>query len=450
MKALKLACAGVVVAALSGCDDGSNRNEEIGLVTAPATVCADGPTIFGIDVSKWQGTIDWPKVRQAGVEFAFIRISDGTGYLDAKFPDNWAGAAQQGILRGAYQFFRSDEDPIAQAEIVLDYLATHGVGELPPVIDVETTDDQTPATIAARVGTWIAHVEAVLGVRPIIYTGSYFWNGNVQTDDFADYPLWIAHWTTGACPNLPSVWSDWAVWQYSATGSVSGISGDVDLDRFNGTVAEMRTLVWAPECRANPGWQTCEGSAMAWCEDGTVERSDCGPADRCSTQGGQVHCVAAACWSNLGAEDGRFCRDERTLATCTRGVVSEIACGANERCVVAGGARCAEDPPDPVEPGPEPVEPGPEPTPEASPEPTPEPMPEYDPPEVVEVGAETDAGSNHGSRPPSRVIGVRRIDSPGGCAGGGAPGLWSLAAIGLVARRRRVAVRPTSTGRARR
>jgi len=438
MKALKLACAGVVVASLSGCDDGSNRNDEIGLVTAPATVCADGPTIFGIDVSKWQGTIDWPKVRQAGVEFAFIRISDGTGFIDAKFPGNWAAAGQQGILRGAYQFFRSDEDPIEQAEIVLDHLATYGAGELPPVIDVETTDDQSPATIAARVGTWIAHVEGVLGVKPIIYTGSYFWNGNVQTDDFADYPLWIAHWTPAACPNLPTVWADWAVWQYSATGSVSGISGDVDLNRFNGTVAQMRTLVWAPECQANPDWSACEGSVMAWCEDGAIERSDCGPADRCSTQGGQVHCVDAACWSNLGAEDGAYCRDERTLATCTRGVVSEVACGANESCVVDGGARCEEDPPDPVEPGPEPVEAGPEPAPEASPEPTPEPMPEPMPEVVEPMQPDVDAGPFPGPALPSREVSLRRLEDPGGCAGGGAMGLWSLAALGLYVCRRRV------------
>ena len=430
----------VLALALAGCAD-EPRVEEIGRTDGALTVCADGPMIPGIDVSKWQGTIDWAKVRQAGVEFAFIRISDGTGYLDAKFPGNWAGARNQGILRGVYQFFRSDEDAIAQAEILLDAVATHGDGELPPVIDVETTDDQSPATIAAQVGAWIAHVEGVLGVKPIIYTGSYFWNGSVATDDFADYPLWIAHWTGAACPNLPTVWADWAVWQHSATGSVSGISGDVDLNRFNGTAETMRTLVSAPECQDDPSWSACEGSVMAWCEGGAVERASCGQ-DRCSTLGGDVHCVAAGCWSNLGAEDGVYCRDERTLATCSRGVLSEVACGANERCVEAGGARCEENEPDPVEPGPEAVEPGPEAvetTPEAGPEPMPETSPEATQPEVVEQDL-PDTSTGPGMRPvvPGREVSLRRSEDPGGCAGGGALGIWSrAAAVILHARRRR-------------
>src|SRR6188508_74828 len=71
-----------------------------------ARVCADGATTKGIDVSKWQGTINWPAVKQGGVQFAFIRLSDGANYKDPKFATNWAGAKSAGIIRGVYQFFR--------------------------------------------------------------------------------------------------------------------------------------------------------------------------------------------------------------------------------------------------------------------------------------------------------------------------------------------------------
>src|SRR5262249_54505220 len=77
-------------------------------LSAPVVVCADGPTVPGIDVSIYQGTIDWQKVHAAGIEFAFIRVSDGLDTLDSKYDVNWAGARAAGVLRGTYQFFREN------------------------------------------------------------------------------------------------------------------------------------------------------------------------------------------------------------------------------------------------------------------------------------------------------------------------------------------------------
>ena len=208
-------------------------------------VCADGPTVPGIDVSKWQGAIDWTDVHDSGVVFAFIRVSHGTEIHDEYFVSNWTDAESVGVLRGAYQYFSPSQDPIDQADLLLDALEIHGAGELPPVIDVEETQNLAPAIIADRVGQWLSHVETELGVKPIIYTGSYFWNDNVQTDAFADNPLWIAHWGT-TCPNLPTAWTDWVFWQTSATGSVPGISGDVDLDVFNGNLDTLLAFAVDP------------------------------------------------------------------------------------------------------------------------------------------------------------------------------------------------------------
>jgi|GEM_PF-725580 len=214
------------------------------LLVAPVTtgVCPSGSTTFGIDVSKWQGTINWASVKNAGVKFAIIRVSDGTNYPDGKFASNWAGAKNQGILRGAYQFFRPGQDPIAQANLLINTLNAQGKGELPPVLDVEVTDGQSAATIASKVGQWLNRVKSQLGVTPMIYTGSYFWEGNVNSAAYSSYPLWIAHWTSG-CPSIPHQWSGWKFHQYSDSGSVSGISGAVDLNRFNGSLAQLQA--WA-------------------------------------------------------------------------------------------------------------------------------------------------------------------------------------------------------------
>ncbi|MDP2341618.1 MAG: GH25 family lysozyme [Deltaproteobacteria bacterium] len=211
--------------------------------------CADGATVKGIDVSYYQGTIDWNRVANDGVKYAFIRVSDGAGYRDSKFDANWRGAKAQGVLRGAYQYFRSDEDAIRQADLLIEKVGGRlGPGDLPPVIDVESTDGQSRATIVRKVKQWLDRVEDKLGVRPIVYTGPYFWQDNVAAD-VDSHPLWVAHYGT-SCPLVPPTWNRWTFHQYSSTGGVSGIGGNVDMNRFNGTLAELRRLEAGPQLPA--------------------------------------------------------------------------------------------------------------------------------------------------------------------------------------------------------
>jgi lysozyme len=206
-------------------------------------VCAGGQTLFGIDVSYYQGDINWPEVKAAGVQYAIMRVSHSLIFEDPKFEEYWAAAEAQGIPRGAYQYFEPDEDPIAQADLLLDKLAAHGQGELPPVIDVESDGGLPPATVASKVGQWIDHVENALGVKPIIYTGFYFWRDNVGgSTAFSQYPLWHAQYSDVACPTIADAWEDWAFWQTSGSGSVSGISANVDLNQFNGSLEDLLQL----------------------------------------------------------------------------------------------------------------------------------------------------------------------------------------------------------------
>ena len=207
-----------------------------------ARVCADGATTKGIDVSKWQGTINWPAVKQGGVAFAFIRLSDGANYKDPKFATNWAGAKSAGIIRGVYQFFRPTQNVNTQADMMIAAIGTYTPGDLPPVIDVEDDGGLAPSTVATRVRQWVDRVQAALGVKPIVYTGKYFWRDEVGSPaSFAPNALWIAQYTS-LCPDIPGPWQKWTFWQYTDKGTVAGIGEPTDMNRFNGTLAQLQAF----------------------------------------------------------------------------------------------------------------------------------------------------------------------------------------------------------------
>ncbi len=240
-----------------GTGEGGGKEDSYGF---SGRTCADGVTTFGVDVSYHQGKIDWDRAKAAGVEFALIRLSDGKSFRDPKFATNWAGAQAAGIIRGAYQFFRPAQSATAQADMMIAAIGTHVPGDLPPVIDVEVTGGLAAAQIAAGVRTWVDRVQGALGVTPIVYSGSYFWRDQVGgAKAFASNPLWIAQFTT-RCPNLPLPWTRWDFWQYSDRGSIAGI-GTVDLDRFNGSVEDLRAFALAQQSVSLPAparWSQAE------------------------------------------------------------------------------------------------------------------------------------------------------------------------------------------------
>src|ERR1043166_6876380 len=245
-----------------------NANAPPSAEEAIHNVCPHGATTFGIDVSKWQGNIDWGGVAASGVQFAIMRVSDGTGYIDEKYDQNWSGSKANGIIRGTYQFFRSDDDPIAQADLLISRMGALQPGDLPPVADVESTDGVDNATRAARLHAWLDHVEAAVGVRPIIYTGGYFWQDNVG-EDFSSYPLWHAGYTGGDCPStVANQWPDWAFWQFTSSGSIGGISGNVDENRFNGDLAALQDFANANQApRGYLDDANCDAGAVGWAQD---------------------------------------------------------------------------------------------------------------------------------------------------------------------------------------
>ena len=212
--------------------------------TPSPTPTATPSFLDGIDVSYHQGTIDWGQVATAGKRFAFVRATAGTLTADTAYATNRSGARAVGLAVGSYHFANPDtamNDASNEASWFLRN-ATVASGDLLPVLDFETANGLAPAALTAWAQTWLSQVSAATGVRPIIYTTPNFWATSMaDTDWFArnGYPVvWIAHWTAASQPSVPAGrWggNGWSFWQHSSSGIVPGITGAVDLDRFNGS-----------------------------------------------------------------------------------------------------------------------------------------------------------------------------------------------------------------------
>ena len=192
----------------------------------------------GIDVSHYQGAVDWPAVAASGVRFAFIKATDGVEDIDPHFAHNWAGTKGAGIIRGAYHFFRPSLDAQEQAAHFLRVVAMDDLA-LPPALDVEVTDGLYPPALQAGIRTWLEAVQAAVGCTPIVYTDPSFWREHVAAD-FSAYPLWLACYA--ARPEVPAAWSAWTFWQHTDTGNVSSIPGNVDLNYCALSYEDLRKL----------------------------------------------------------------------------------------------------------------------------------------------------------------------------------------------------------------
>lgn len=210
-------------------------------VTAPAS---GGQTsqLRGIDVSHWQGTPDWDAVVADGTRFAIAKATEGQTFVDDQYARNRAEADRLGLPFTAYHFARPDttaNDALLEADHFLANTALLG-RHLVPVLDLENAGGLSPRKLRTWAKTWLARVNQRLGVKSIIYTSPSFWVDKVGNSRwFADngYRLWIAHYGVDQ-PTIPAQnWGGrgWTLWQHSNTGSVDGISGNVDLDRYSGS-----------------------------------------------------------------------------------------------------------------------------------------------------------------------------------------------------------------------
>src|SRR5690606_5629976 len=201
--------------------------------------------IHGIDVSRYQQRINWEMVSDMKVEniklgFAFIKATEGIRNVDPQFKRNWRESLKAGIPRGAYHFFLATKSGREQAENFIRTVKLQP-GDLPPVLDIEVAYGVNHELIRKRCREWLDIIEEHYGVKPIIYTNVDFYT-RILKDEFDEYPLWIAHYLE---KHRPRIYRDWSFWQHSETGKVSGITGNVDFNVFNGDSTAFQNLLIA-------------------------------------------------------------------------------------------------------------------------------------------------------------------------------------------------------------
>jgi GH25 family lysozyme M1 (1,4-beta-N-acetylmuramidase) len=209
--------------------------------------------VLGIDVSRWQGEIEWLRVAQAGYQYAVIRATVGDYYTDPKFDVNWRDAQEAGLFVTAYHVTVPGRAPAAQIDRFFKVLGNRDA-DLPLVLDVElnrkpgTTQIFGPAAISDNVLRCADLCEQGDERRPIIYTAAWFWNANIsRSAQWATYPLWVASYG-GSQPRMPVDWRTWTFWQKSNAGRVPGVSSqNVDINTFNGSLDDFMRMVARPE-----------------------------------------------------------------------------------------------------------------------------------------------------------------------------------------------------------
>ena len=203
------------------------------------TVRMTGYEVHGIDVSRYQGIIDWEQVAQQDIDFVFMKATEGRTLRDSQFFCNWDALKALDIKRGAYHFFRPKTSPVEQAEQFI-FMVEYEPGDLPPVLDIELLDDVAPEKLVESMKIWLDMVENASRMKPIIYTNMNFYNDHLA-GHFDEYPLWIARYNQFFSPFVTGK-KTWDFWQYGNRGKMAGINGEVDFNVFRGSRRELDTL----------------------------------------------------------------------------------------------------------------------------------------------------------------------------------------------------------------
>ena len=196
---------------------------------------------IGLDVSEFQGKIDWTLVETIEdnypLEFVFIRATAGNDRVDGRFEENWLGAKNRKIIRGAYHYYRPNENSLEQAKLFIKTVQLKK-GDLPPVLDIEKLPKgQSLDSLKIGLRRWLNAVETHYKVKPIIYTGEKYYDDFLK-DDFSDYLFWIANYNF----YREKIGEDWLFWQFTEKASVTGINGNVDVNIYNGDLEQLRFI----------------------------------------------------------------------------------------------------------------------------------------------------------------------------------------------------------------
>ena len=233
----------------------ANLNEKKDVVTnTKNTVKAKKNTnktnfVYGIDISKYQGgEINFMNKKTDSLHFVICKATEGITYTDPDFIHNWSMISEKKFIRGAYHFYRCNDDPIAQAQNYLRVIADLQKTDFPPIIDFEEggiDKSQSVEQIQATLLIFINEIEKELKRKPIIYTDVNTGNKYLNKPTFSNYPLWIANYNNKKQPVLPTTWknSKWVIWQKSASYKIGSTTNDFDI--FNGSLHDLQKFITA-------------------------------------------------------------------------------------------------------------------------------------------------------------------------------------------------------------
>lgn len=201
-----------------------------------------GHSVYGIDISRHQGDIDWEALKNgnhpdAPISFIYIKASEGSDFKDKKFNENFENARKHGFIRGAYHYFSTTSSGVAQANLFISMVKLRP-GDLPPVLDIEEKPKNKKKYIE-EVKVWLQKVEKHYGVKPIIYASSKYKKKYLDDPFFKEYPSWVAHYYI---PEL-NKGEEWLMWQCTDIGVMPGIKEKVDINIFNGSSKQLKELL---------------------------------------------------------------------------------------------------------------------------------------------------------------------------------------------------------------
>lgn len=196
---------------------------------------------IGLDVSEYQGKISWSYVdtleQKYPIDFVFIRATVGRDRKDFQFKRNWIGAKENKMIRGAYHYYRPNENSIEQADLFIKTV-TLQKGDLPPVLDIEKLPkNQSLDSLKKGLKRWLLRVENHYKVRPIIYTGERYYSDFLK-EEFGEYLFWIANYNF----YREKIEDDWLFWQFTEKASVPGIRKTVDVNIYNGDLQQLQFI----------------------------------------------------------------------------------------------------------------------------------------------------------------------------------------------------------------
>lgn len=190
-----------------------------------------GDQMLGVDVSSYQQNVDFKKLAAQGVEFAYIKSTEGASHVDTSFAEKWLAASEAGMPSGAYHYFSYNVSGVAQAENFIQTVGELGEGRLMPAVDMELTTEEVysppeKSDVVKGLKAFLAVVEEEYGVKPLIYAQKDYYD-KYLADDFADYPRWVRN---VFYPVWIDAGDDWLVWQYDDRGTLEGYSGEKYID----------------------------------------------------------------------------------------------------------------------------------------------------------------------------------------------------------------------------